>query len=217
MMRVSAVGLVCLGILAGCMGGPPVPDWQANAHAALNAHAEAWLAGRDRVAAQELAIARRETARTGNAALLARIELTACAIRLASLETGDCPAFQQLAQDADAAARTYADYLAGRWQGIDAAQLPPAQRGVPGGADDLAILQSIEEPLSLLVAAGALLRAGRLSPPGIALAIESASRQGWRRPLLAWLGLDRDRLAAAGDTAGAAERQRRMDIVAGMP
>lgn len=213
MMRGWWVGLVGLGILAGCAGGPPVPDWQANAHTALAAHAEAWLAGRDRVAAQELAIARRETARTGEAAQLARIELTACAIRLASLETGECPAFQPLAQDADAAARTYADYLAGRWQGLDVAQLPPAQRNVPGAGSDLATLQAIEEPLSRLVAAAALLRAGRLSPAGIALATETASRQGWRRPLLAWLGFDRDRLTAAGDVAGAAERQRRMDIV----
>lgn len=204
-----------LGIiaLAGCAGGPQAPDWQVNAHAALTAHTHAWLTGRDRVATQELTLARREIARTGNAEQAARVELTACAVRLATLEAGDCPAFQPLAQDAGPGAQAYADYLAGRWQGLAVAQLPPAQQGVPGARDGLATLQGIEDPLSRLVAAAALLRAGQLSPAGIALAIDTASRQGWRRALLAWLGFDRDRLKAAGDDTGAAERQRRMDIV----
>ncbi len=206
--------------LAGCAGGPQAPDWEINTHAALAAHTQAWLTGRDRVAAQELTIARREIARTGNAEQSARVELSACAVRFASLEKGDCPAFQPLAQDAGPAAQTYADYLAGRWQGLSATHLPPAQRGVPGiqgGLDELATLQGIEDPLSRLVAAAALLQAGRLSPAGITLAIDTASRQGWRRPLLAWLGFDRDRLAAAGNSADAAERQRRMDLVSATP
>ncbi|MDP1524296.1 MAG: hypothetical protein Q8M20_00665 [Rhodocyclaceae bacterium] len=207
--------LVLLLLLTGCAGGPAAPDWQANAHAALAAHVSAWFAGRDRVAAQELDTARREVARTGDATQLARVELTACAARLASLETGDCPAFAPLSQDADAGAQAYAAYLAGRWQGLDAQQLPAAQRGVVTTTDALATVQAIEEPLSRLVAAGALLRAGRLPPQGIALAIDTAAQQGWRRPLLAWLGVDRERLAAAGDMSGAAARQRRMDIVSG--
>ncbi len=205
--------LLGIMVLAGCAGGPPAPDWQANTHAALTAHTQAWLTGRDRVAVQELTIARREIARTGDAAQAARVELTACAVLLATLESGDCPAFQPLAQDAGPAAQTYADYLAGHWQGLAVAQLPPAQQGVPKARDGLAVLQGIEDPLSRLVAAAGLLRAGQLSPAGIALAIDTASRQGWRRALLAWLGFDRDRLTAAGDDAGAAERQRRMDIV----
>ncbi len=205
--------LAVLLLLSSCAGGPAAPDWQANAHVALAAHVSAWFAGCDRVAVQELDTARREVARTGDATQLARVELTACAARLASLETGDCPAFAPLSQDADAAAQAYAAYLAGRWQGLDAQLLPAAQQAVMTTTDALATLQAIEDPLSRLVAAGALLRAGRLPPHGIALAIDTAAQQGWRRPLLAWLGFDRDRLAAAGDKTGAAARQRRMAIV----
>lgn len=207
--------LAVLVLMTGCAGGPAAPDWQANAHVALAAHVSAWFAGRDRVAVQELATARREVARTGDATQLARVELTACAVRLATLESGDCLAFTPLSQDADAGARAYAAYLAGRWQGLDAQQLPAAQQAVMTTTDALATVQAIEDPLSRLVAASALLRAGRLPPQGIALAIETAAQQGWRRPLLAWLGFDRERLAAAGDKNGAAARQRRMDIVSG--
>jgi hypothetical protein len=205
-------------LLAGCAGGPPAPDWQVNTHAALAAHTRAWLAGdakQARSAAEELAIARREAGRTGNAEPLVRVELTVCAARIASLDAADCPAAQPLLRDASDAARVYADYLAGRWEAIPRDQLPPAQQGVPGSSDPVATLTAIENPLSRLLAAALLLRAGRLPPAGIDLAVETAAQQGWRRPLLAWLGFDRDRRLAAGDGAGAAERQRRIDYAGG--
>lgn len=202
-------------LLAGCAGGPPTPDWQVNAHGALEAHTRAWLAGDTRVAARELAIARREAGRTGSAEPLARVELTACAARIASLEDMNCPTARPLLEDASAAARAYADYLVGQWDGLDPEKLPPAQRSVPGSGAAVATLTGIEDPLSRLLAAALLLRAGRLPPAGIDLAIETASQQGWRRPLLAWLGFDRDRRLAAGDGAGAAERQRRIDYASG--
>ncbi|MBI4757051.1 MAG: hypothetical protein HY778_16865 [Betaproteobacteria bacterium] len=208
----------CALALAACVGGPPAPDWLVTAHGALAAHTAAWLAGRDGAAAQELALARREVARTGDAGQMARVELTACAARFASLLGDDCPGFAPLAADAGPAAGAYAAYLAGRWQGIDADLLPPAQRMVLRDATAAADgLGRIEDPLSRLVAAAALARAGRLPPAGIAVAIDTAAGQGWRRPLAAWLALDRDRLRAAGDEAGAQARQRRIDRVLGAP
>jgi len=210
--RLASLALL---LLAGCAGGPAAPDWQANAHAALAAHTAAYLAGRDRVATNELMIARREVARTGAAEPMARVELAACAARFASLEAADCPGYEVLAGEAGAANAAYAAYLAGHWQGLAVDLLPAVQQAVPGEGDALAVLPGIEEPLSRLVAAAALLRAGRLPPAGMAIAIDTASHQGWRRPLLAWLGLERDRLATAGDIAGAAAAQRRMDYVTG--
>jgi hypothetical protein len=43
--------------------------------------------------------------------------------------------------------------------------------------------------MSQLVAAGLRLRAGSITPQDVAAAIEVASAQGWRRPLLAWLAV----------------------------
>lgn len=209
----------CIPLLAACAGGPPPPDWQANAHAALAAHTAAWLSGQERVARQELDNARRAVARTGDAEQMARVELTACAARVASLGDADCPEFMPLARDAGAAANAYADYLAGRWQGLDAQLLPAVPGRVLGSSADSAsaVLNGIDAPLSRLVAAATLLRAGRLAPQGIALAIDTAAQQGWRRPLLAWLGFDRARLMGAGDTAAAAAQQRRIERITGLP
>ena len=70
----------------------------------------------------------------------------------------------------------------------------------------------IADPLARLVAAGAPLQAGRLTPADIAAATETASAQGWRRPLLAWLGVQAQRAQEAGDRDAAARIQRRIEL-----
>ena len=206
--------LLALG-LAACAAGPVAPDWQADAHQAITAYTRAYLEGRDRVATQELALARRAVARTGKPSTVAAVELKACALRFASLGGGDCPGFAALAADADAASRAYGAYLAGSGPGSDPALLPPVQADVLRGSLHSEGLRAIAVPLSRLVAAAALLRAGRLAPQGIAVAIDTAAEQGWARPLAAWLSFDRDRLRTAGDEAGAGARQRRLDLILG--
>jgi len=66
-----------------------------------------------------------------------------------------------------------------------------------------------------MVAAGARFKAGRMTPEGIALAVDTASNQGWRRPLLTWLGVQEQRATAAGDTAAAEQIRRRIALVSG--
>jgi hypothetical protein len=198
-------------LLAACAGGPPAPDWQSSAHSALANFEAAYLRGDDRVARAEFKRARAEVSRTGRPELAARVELARCALEVASLEFGDCPGYRALAADADAPERAYAAYLSGQWQGLDAAQLAPPHRGAVAGGS--AALASIEDPLARLVAAGALLRAGRIEPPGIAGAVDAASANGWRRPLLAWLEVEQKRAADAGEREAAAALQRRIDLL----
>jgi hypothetical protein len=201
-------------LLVACSSSPPLPDWQMNAKSALERAVSAYMSGNDRVEAQEFAKARSETASTGQATLVARTELIRCATRVASLVPDGCPGFEALRQDALAPERAYADYLAGRLQPQDAALLPEQQRGVMNApADAAATLAAIADPLSRLVAAGVLLRADRASPAVLALAVETASSQGWRRPLLAWLGVQAMRAQNAGDAAEAQRLRRRMDLV----
>lgn len=199
--------------LAACGSKPPQPDWKSNAAASLQAAGDAWLKGDTRIAATEFARARNEMASTGRADLVAHAELYRCATHVASLEFDTCPGFEALAQDSTAAERAYADYLAGRWQGQDAALLPEQHRAIAQGKGSLA---AIEDPLARLVAAGVLMRSGRIAPADIAIATDTASSQGWRRPLLVWLGVSLQRAQAAGDAAAAARIQRRIDL-AGTP
>lgn len=208
--------LACLcAALAACSSAPPVPDWQMNAHGAAQKAVEAYLSGNTRVARLEFARARQETARTGQPALLARVVLLECAARIASLEQGGCSAFDALREDAHPTEQAYARYLAGQLPPQDAALLPAAQQAVATARTGSAapLLAAMPEPLSRLVAAGVLLQTGQADPLVIRLATDTASAQGWRRPLLAWLQLQVQRADQAGDTDAAARLRRRMNLV----
>ncbi len=194
-------------LVTACSSQPPAPDWQANAKTARERAVAAYLTGNARVEAAELARARAEVARTGRADLLARVELAQCAAQVASLVFGPCAAFEPLRADVPAPERAYAAYLAGRASAEDTALLPPAHRTAAPAA--------IADPLARLIAIGVQFETGRADPAAIALAVDTASAQGWRRPLLAWLGvqLRRAEQANAGDEV--ARLQRRIALVAG--
>ena len=210
--------LLPLLFVAACASGPPVPDWQDDAHSAMERATTAWLAGDAR--GHELAMrqARSALASTGRAELLARAELMRCAAMAASLVFEPCERFEALRVDAAAPERAYAEHLAGRKLApADIAALPAAQRpvatAVAGGAP--ADVAAIDDPLSRLIAVAVLFQAGQASPPMIDAAMETASAQGWRRPLLAWLKVQALRAERAGDTAAAQRLQRRIALVEG--
>ncbi len=216
MKKIYLGALVALA-LAGCASKPAAPAWKANAGSALAAFSDAYLRGDSAVAMAEFARARNDVASTGRPDLVAHVELYRCATRVASLEYDDCPGFRALAADVTAAQRAYAAYLAGRWDNLDGALLPEPQRAVVAApkAGAASVLAAIADPLSQLVAAGALMQAGRIVPADIAMATETASEQGWRRPLLMWLGVSLKRAQAAGDGAEAARIQRRIALALG--
>ncbi len=204
--------------LVACGNTPPAPDWQMNAKASAERATQAWLTGDQRVEAAEFARARREVASTGQPALLARVELLRCAGRVAALDLEPCRGFDAQAADATPAEQAYARYLAGRSTAADAALLPEAHRQLAAGAaTPEAALASIADPLSRLVAAGALFQRSQATPGVITQAVDTASAQGWRRPLLAWLKVEQARAQAAGAADEVARVQRRIDLVAPPP
>jgi hypothetical protein len=204
----TTIRFLALLLLAGCASKPAPPSWQSAAKDAVDGFTDAYLKGDTRVADAEFVRARRETASTGRPDEVAQVELVRCAAQAASLVFDDCPGFAALAPDATAAQRAYAAYIGGRWEGLDRTLLPAGHAAVVGSGQ----VGEIIDPLSRLVAAGALFKAGRLAPEGIAQAIDTASTQGWRRPLLTWLGVAAKRAEAAGDAAGLARIQRRIEL-----
>lgn len=222
MKRLSGYTLLCTlpVLLAACSGGPPVPDWKMNAQGALERSTGAYMAGRDLVEKNEFAHARDDIAATGKVDLVIRAELIRCAARTAALVFDDCNGFAALRGDATAADIAYADYLAGRAQSADAALLPEPQRAVLAAPSDVAATAAasgIADPLSRLVAAGALFKANRATPELVAQAVATASDQGWRRPLLAWLNVQALRADQAGATDEAARLRRRIALVENPP
>lgn len=203
-------------LVTACASGPAPPEWQGNAKSAIEAAVDAALQGDTRAEALAYARARDQAGRTGDPALLARIALMRCAARVAALAIGPCADYESLREDAAPAERAYAEHLAGRpLAPDDIARLPPAQQGaaaaIGAGADPAAAaVQAIDDPLSRLIAAATLFQAGRASPQVIAVAADTASEQGWRRAVLAWVGVQARLAERAGDRAEAARLQRRL-------
>lgn len=207
----KAILALALLFLAGCASSPPAPEWQPRAQGALRNFEAAYLGGKSRLAEQEFSRARSALSATGRADLVARAELVRCAARVASLDFDDCPGYKALAGDAPAAERAYAAYLAGAVSAAEIAVLPEHHRAVAGG--NAGALATVEDPFARLVAAGVLFRAGRATPATIAVAVDTASAQGWRRPLIAWLGVQALRAEEAGDRDAAAAIRRRIGLV----
>jgi hypothetical protein len=221
LLPMFSAGLAVL-LLAGCAGTPAPPAWQSSAQTSLQGYSSAYLSGDTRIADYEFARARRALASTGRADLVAQAELIRCATRVASLEFDRCTGFEAIAADAAPAERSYAAYIAGRWDGLDPALLPAHHRallaGSPSGAaNDKSRLGGIDDPLARLVAAGAMLQNGRLTPADIEVATETASEQGWRRPLLAWLGVQAQRARQAGAQEALMRIERRIRLVTETP
>jgi len=206
--------LTAATLLAACGNNPPVPDWQMNAQSSIERSTAAYMSGNARVEAAEYQRARAALASTGKVDLMIRAELIRCAARVASLVFEDCTGYDKLSRDASPADRAYAAYLSGSASAADIALLPPQHQPVAAGTSTT---QAITDPLSKLVASGVLLRTGKATPQVLSDAVDTASAQGWRRPLLAWLGVQAMRAEKSGDTAEAQRIKRRIDLVSEKP
>lgn len=209
-----AAAAIALALVSGCGNKPRQPDWLLNADSAQERFERAWLSGKDRVAAQEFERLRSELASTADPSLVARGELTRCAVQVASLQLEPCDAFEPLRRDAGPAERAYADFLAGRLAPEQAGLLPEPYRPIAATNATGASVAAIQDPLSRLVAAGVMLRSGRADPQVLQVAVDTASAQGWRRAVMAWLGAQAMRAEQAGAKEEAERLRRRMALAA---
>lgn len=194
----------------------PVPAWHADTRDALDSFTSAYLAGNVRAADRYFRDARTSIAGTGRPDLVARVDLIRCAIGTAAIDLDACAGSDASRADLVAGDRAYADFLAGALDAVAARELPGQYQSIAQAQDadaQLKALREIAEPLSRLVAAGALFRAGRLSPDGVAVAVDTASEQAWRRPLLAYLNVQLKLAEQGGDAAAADAVRKRVDLI----
>ncbi|HZP93382.1 MAG TPA: hypothetical protein VFB20_10940 [Burkholderiales bacterium] len=211
----GAPALVAL-LLAACAGSPQ-PQWQTAAHDALADYQREYLAGNTSPAERRYERAKSAIASTGRLDLAARAALVRCGLGTAALDFDRCAGVAPLLADATAEDRAYAAFLDGRWDAPEIKSLAAPYRAIVAARDDAAqvkAMQSIEDPVSRLVAAGTLFRLARLSPDGVATAVDTASAEGLRRPLLAWLNVQLRLAQTAADPAAVATIRRRIELVA---
>lgn len=214
----KCINLVALGVLVAlcaCSSGPRTPDWQVQAQGSAERYTSAYLAG-SRAADAEWLRTRAVVAATAQPQRVARAELLRCALQVASLDWQPiCAGFEAFKSAALPADLAYADYLQGRWTAAAMVHLSAPQRRV--AEQGAKALRALDEPLSRLLGAAVLLRSGSVPPAEqdalLALAVDTASAQGWRRPLLAWLGLQLQRAQAQGRTGQAELIRQRLALL----
>ncbi len=208
--RFALAGVVLVG--AACSSAPPVPDWQIQARGSLEEFRDHYLQGRPAAAERAYARALAAISGTGDLAMRERAVLVRCGVAVAAVAFSECPSSDSAAVRGSEE-KAYAVFLSGEWAGLDRSALADAYRPMVTAASAEgrnAAMLAIEDPVSRLIAAGVLYRRTEISPKGIDGAIATASAQGMRRPLLAWLGLAEQLAIRRGDDAAAKQLRARI-------
>ena len=123
------------------------------------------------------------------------------------------------AAEAVPANRNFYLFLKGDAAAVDVSLLPESYRPFwtafrSGDAAKAAVaIAAIEDPLSRLIAAGLAVRHRLENDAILRTAVETASRNGWKRALLAWLERLKSFHEAAGDAEKASAIRSRIDLM----
>lgn len=207
-------------LLAGC-GAKPAPVWIAAGHKQLETFKQDFLTGREPPITEihfRKAVA--EIKKGGDADLLGKAWLTRMALQVAvreELEEGEY--LKTEAAEAVPANRNFYRFLKGDAATVDVSLLPEPYRPFwmafrSGDAAKAAVaIAAIEDPLPRLIAAG-LAVSHRLENDAILqITVETASQNGWKRALFAWLERLQSSHEAAGDAAKASAIRARIDMM----
>ena len=197
-------GVIWAGLLllSACgSSGPPVPDWKTDSVDFIERYKKHALLGEYVVAERFFQRALHATGGAGRISETARLWLVHCATRRANLHDDDCSEYADLAKlETSAEDRAYYQFVTLKWSELDAAKLP-AQYVTLVRSDAARLntqIAAIEDPLSRLLAASLVTQRGQADHATLTIAMETASAQGWRQPLLTYLKLLEKSAASRG-------------------
>jgi hypothetical protein len=204
--------------LVGC--GPKPMTWIAAGYQQMENYKTDFLTGRAPIVTEmHFKKAVEEIKKSGDLDLLGKVWLTRMALQAAVLgepEEGDYPRIE--ATQSVPANRNFYLFLKG--DAAAAGELLPAhyRSFLPalraGNATETGIaVAKIDDPLSRLIAAGLTVRRHVENEALLLTAVETASRNGWKRALLAWLKRLGAFYEASGDAAKAAAVRQRIDLI----
>lgn len=208
---------LCALLLHACGGGPKVPDWKKDSVNLVEKYQKAELRGETQRAERYFEQALAAAGSAGRLDDAARLHLVRCATRQASLDYEPCSGYLEHARfGISAEDDAYYRFLTSQQGTLDTGKLPAQYRDFAknaGPAKMLASLQSISDPLSRLIAASVLVARKQADDAILNLAAETASGQGWRKPLLVYLKLMENRATVKNDKLEAEKLRTRIKLV----
>ena len=164
--------------------------------------------------------ATREIAAGNDLRLLAVAYLTKYALHTASLERFDDSGFLKIERlEPDEADMAYCRFLRGNFAAVNTGALPARYAGLLKAAQrkDVALagheISAIRDPLSRLVAAGVWVSYMPCDETILQTAIDTASANGWKRPLLAYLEKLHAFYLESGDPGKARAMKNRIELL----
>jgi plasmid maintenance system killer protein len=206
-------GLVALACLTACSSAPPSKDWSNNSYANQQLAIKYILLGESKKSQAVIAQLRKDLSLTARTDLAAKTELILCATEQAALIMPPCENFEKLKSDAKPSELAYAQFLSGQWNTMTVQLLPEQYQALVQHAQPESQLAGIESPLSRLIAGSVLLQKNQLSANGLELMVNTASSEGWRKPLLAWLSVQLKVFEQNQDESAATLVKRRIQML----
>jgi hypothetical protein len=214
--------LLFLFLLLGGCGSKPMPEWILAGNQQIETFKRDFLTGGQPIVTERhFQKAVEEIKKTGDLDLLGKVWLTRMAVQgavLGEIEEGEY--WKIAASQSVPANRNFYLFLTGDPAAVDGALLPAqyrsflkALRGGDVAKTEKAIAAMGDDPLSQLIAAGIAVRRHLESEAILQTAVSAASRNGWKRALLAWLERLRSIYEVSGDTAKAAAVRQRIDLM----
>lgn len=181
-------------MLAACGSSRPVPDWISAGSGHLDDFKKSYLEGNIAVSDLYFSRAVAEIKKSGDLDVLAKAYLIRMAMDVAVLAKARDEDFVKIdAVESNSSNRNFHDFLKGDLKRVQVTLLPDQYHGMAstllmGNTDKLAPeLRKIEDPISRIIACGVCVRVGRFDEELLTAAVSTASYNGWKRALLAYL------------------------------
>lgn len=206
---------LALALLAACAHAPN-PAWRSEAHTALGQYESLFLRGESRLAQTNFERALKEASATGDFVQVNTLHLARCALQTAVLEFTTCPAYH--GQMSTPAQEAYLRFIRGIWTEEDVERLPAQYRKFAASAAQPPaalnqVIADIAAPRSRLVAIAVAVERRQHDQGTLELAVETASREGWRKPLLVYLGHLKRLAEQRGDKQAAQQLGERIELI----
>lgn len=204
-------------LLAACGGSPPAPDWKKDSISLINKYSKAELKGENKLAERYFEQALDAAGSAAKLEETARLNLIRCATRQASLIFEACTGYLDIARHSpNAEDEAYHRFITGQWDKLDGSRLPAQYRDLvssQAAARHQIVLEKISDPLSRLIAISVAVQRKQADDAALNLAAETASTQGWRKPLLVYLKLLENRASLRGDNVRQETLRARIKLV----
>jgi len=211
--------IVIIFFICAC-ASQPIPQWKDASFRQLESYKMNFLVDKEDETQPHFVKAKKAASSSNDLNLLATLYLTKYALHTAALEDYDDTEFLRIDKlQPNPVNRTYHDFLKGDFTSLNKNNLPSDYSGLLPMIDSKDLIaatrriSSIADPLSRLIACGVWVKYLPYDENIMQIAIDTAAKNGWRRPLWAYLSKLQQYYSDRRETTKAESIRERLDLL----